>query len=67
MPDIADLASDEIEQSLERALRTRAPELRPIGACYNCEEPLAVGLFCDQDCRDDHEHRARTKALTRRP
>lgn len=66
MPDIADLAEEEIEQTLERARRTRAPELKHTGSCHNCDEPLAAGLFCDHDCRDDYERRARTKALTGR-
>ena len=27
-------------------------------SCYNCDEPLTIGLnFCDGDCRDDYDHR----------
>lgn len=58
MPDIADQADDEIEQTLQRALRARAPELVPRGTCHNCDQPVRR-LFCDLDCRDDWERRAR--------
>lgn len=34
--------------------------LPDIGACYNCSEPLPVGKrFCNVDCREDYERRAR--------
>lgn len=31
--------------------------LQPTGYCYNCEEPVEKGLFCNSDCRDDFEFR----------
>jgi hypothetical protein len=58
MADVADLADHQIEQSLQQALRTRAPVIVPRGTCHNCDEP-ARGLFCDPECRDDWEKRER--------
>ena len=62
MPDIADLADIQIEQSLEQALRRRAPVLQSTGRCYNCEAPLPAGTFCDPDCREDWEKREKRRA-----
>ena len=58
MSDLADLANETAELSLQQALRTRAPEIVPRGTCHNCEEPTRK-LFCDADCHDDWEKRTR--------
>ncbi len=29
------------------------------GQCYNCEEKIEQGSFCDTDCRDDYQLRAK--------
>lgn len=39
------------------ALQNRLPELPHIGECHNCSEPLSEGVYCDSDCRADHENR----------
>ena len=32
--------------------------LPDIGICYNCKDPLPVGMrFCDGNCRDDWDRR----------
>lgn len=59
---------DEIDRAVEaeewyrsQALETAASHLKmpPVGFCYNCDEVLSVGCFCDPDCRDDYELRTR--------
>lgn len=46
------------EECIARA-RVYQP-LPDIGECYNCSEPLPVGMrFCDADCRKDYERRER--------
>lgn len=51
------------ELAIKAALATsRAGILNPKGHCYNCAEPLPKGgLFCDADCRTDHEGRKRSQ------
>ena len=64
LPDPGDQASAFEELHLKACLEAQKqkPRLRAKGSCYNCEEPLEAGhLFCDSDCRDDHEKRARNK------
>lgn len=67
MTDIFDQATDremrDRELAIKAALATsRAGILNPKGACYNCLEPLPKGgLFCDADCRADHEGRKRSQ------
>lgn len=58
--DIIDLANDRAESDLVRALRTAtgAPSLTHSGQCYNCGEVVAAPrTFCDNECRDDYDHR----------
>lgn len=58
--DPLDLAAEYTEAFLEAARAKRKEERhRPYtGYCYNCEEPLpAPQRFCDEDCRDDFDHR----------
>lgn len=61
--DIVDQASDHTEQLLQVALANKKKELRQKGVCYNCDEPLPTGAFCDPDCRDDYEKRDRAYSL----
>lgn len=63
MSDEADVANEEMELTLASARSKRVPSLPAIGQCYNCEEPLKVGVFCDSDCRDDYERRVRGKGI----
>lgn len=58
---------DEIDRAAEAEewFRSQALDNRDIAAsvlpftsqCYNCDEPLTVGSFCDPDCRDDYQLR----------
>lgn len=59
MSDIADEAQAAEELILTAARLRRKPTLLPVGACYNCDEPLTRGLFCDSECREDYERRTR--------
>lgn len=49
--------------AIQSALRAgNANRLLATGTCHNCADPLpAGGLFCDADCRDDHQARARAR------
>jgi len=59
--DAVDYAS-EIEQlpvlaAIARA-RAATPSLPACGTCHNCAATTPPGvLYCDADCRDDHQHR----------
>ena len=66
--DMATLREGEFRQVAladhQRQVERAAPIAR--GICINCEEqchPLAV--YCDADCRADHERRVRAQALQR--
>jgi hypothetical protein len=63
---------DEIDRQLERdepllaaQIAIRKPTLTARGSCYNCEAPVTIGLYCDADCRVDHEKEQ--YALAQRP
>ena len=61
MADEVDLAQDQIEASLNNAIRAaaRAPRLKADGHCHNCTAPVPAGLlFCDSLCREDYEREA---------
>lgn len=52
--------TDEMMEQLHAAhiaeIRSSRPGLIATGRCYNCDETVPAGqLFCDADCRDDHE------------
>ncbi|WP_065647760.1 hypothetical protein [Pantoea eucrina] len=64
MKDIVDIANERMEVALAAALTHRKPTLKPKGVCYNCDEPIP-GIYCDADCREDHEKRERN-AIGRR-
>jgi hypothetical protein len=62
--DIIDQANDVAEQMLRAQLTIRKPSsLLPAGACHYCDEPLKNmnQLFCDADCREDHENEDRLR------
>ena len=61
MTDDADRAADYEERMRQAAIGRRRPALKPCGHCYNCGTSLGTTglLFCDEDCRDDYEHRKR--------
>lgn len=61
MADEADEGNHQMELNLSAARLRRKPTLPQVGQCYNCEEVIATGVFCDEDCRDDYEKRTRNK------
>lgn len=66
MTDQLDQAQAFEELRRDDALRDQAlkPHMRPVGFCYNCDEPIFNGgCFCDADCRDDYERREKVKRL----
>ncbi|MFA5826157.1 MAG: hypothetical protein WC825_09320 [Gallionellaceae bacterium] len=63
MTDTVDQAQKFEELRRKIALKEQAakPAMPFKGECYNCEAPIAVGCFCDVDCRDDFELREKRK------
>lgn len=63
MPDEIDFASERYEAWLDFQIRDRRAQVAkrtclPVGICYNCEEPVpGDAIYCDDECRDDHEKR----------
>jgi predicted nucleic acid-binding Zn ribbon protein len=56
--DDADMSDDRIEIERNDGIRRAsiAKSLKPIGACYYCDETVGSGrLFCDSGCREDYE------------
>lgn len=58
MADDVDRLQEREQPFIDALALMRRPTLQPRNLCHNCDEPLAVGLFCDADCREDHEKRA---------
>ena len=64
MADLADLASenDYNAEILERHKNSKKQKIIR-GVCLNCETVLTPNLiYCDLDCKTDHEYRARVKS-----
>lgn len=61
MNDIVDQANDHIEREMNSLLAARRViDLPPCGSCYNCCEDIEPGRkFCDIECREDFDRRAR--------
>jgi hypothetical protein len=59
MSDFADMASEQQAYLEEVALYKHKTKrrLNPCGRCFNCDETIVKGLFCDKDCREDYEKR----------
>ncbi|AXC70703.1 hypothetical protein ABGY98_000489 [Salmonella enterica] len=67
MADDADIASETEQLRTDAALSGRERRTLPeAGHCYNCNETISAGLFCDADCRDDYEKRERLSAMRSR-
>ncbi|HAF2131138.1 TPA: hypothetical protein G9F27_005492 [Salmonella enterica] len=67
MADDADIASETEQLRTDAALSGRERRTLPeTGHCYNCNEVISSGLFCDADCRDDYEKRERFSAMRSR-
>lgn len=64
MTDVSDQATIQEELMRDKAIayqRSKRPKLMVTGYCHNCDEWLNgdVQLFCNADCRDDWELRAK--------
>ena len=58
--------AQEFEELLRAdALRDQAlkPAMPPVGFCYNCDEVVFEGCFCDTNCRDDYEKRIKQTGM----
>jgi hypothetical protein len=57
--------ASEIEQKYRDAAisqtRSTAVKMAYSGQCYNCQEPLDAGLFCDTFCQEDWQARMDAK------
>lgn len=56
--DDVDITDPRIQKAIDEAIEAcrAAPVLKPTGRCHNCMEHVG-SLFCDDDCRDDWQHR----------
>lgn len=64
MTDEVDIASEVEQLRTDAALSARERHALPeTGHCYNCNEVISSGLFCDADCRDDYEKREKFSAM----
>lgn len=62
--DIVDAANRMVQHEIDNLIhnhrrKSEATRLKESGRCYNCEETINEGLFCDTDCREDYEKRKR--------
>ncbi len=63
--DTATLREEEFRAAALREHEFKAAKAAPVvhGECANCGEPLPPQVvYCDADCRADHEHRQRLEA-----
>lgn len=46
---------------------SKGREIRPIGVCHNCQDPLDMEgqLFCDEYCAEDYEYVQRRRKANR--
>lgn len=63
--DDMDRAADVTDFLTAVALKNKKRELPPKHACYNCDEPLKEGVFCDSECREDHDKRTKMNVHSR--
>jgi hypothetical protein len=49
------LEFEELRRKIALEKQAAKPTMPFIGRCYNCEEPIDDGCFCNTDCRDDYE------------
>lgn len=57
-----------LDEAMREHLRKRGGEALQRGTCANCEEACAEqAIYCDADCRADHERRLAALALAGRP
>ncbi len=69
MSDDADRADQHIAAAVQSALNQlhKASRLHSNGRCHFCDEVVSNALlFCDADCRDDHEKEQAARQRTGR-
>lgn len=52
---------EQMRRDIELREQASKPSMPFKGECYNCEDPITQGCFCDADCRDDYEQREKLK------
>lgn len=64
------VAQDQLQAAIDAQQRRAAAAPRHVpGICSNCDakiDPPTTAHYCDEDCRDDFERRARMAAITGR-
>lgn len=65
MADIIDQANELSDLLTSAAVSSRPRPLPFIARCYNCDESIDKGHFCDSGCKEDFERRKYAK--TQRP
>ena len=58
LTDTADIAEQEIQRELDRALNlhNNKKRMQPNGKCWDCGSLIEDNLlFCDKECRDEYE------------
>lgn len=62
--DLADIAQEQIETTLEHKLARRSTLTIPFsGFCLSCSEPVGQQRYCDADCRCNHEALLRRRMI----
>ena len=69
MADDVDRGNDQAEMRLqaciETARRMAGHNLKPVGECYNCLEPVGEDrAFCGPECREDYDRRDAARRRT---
>lgn len=65
MADIIDQANELRDLLTSAAVSSRPRPLPFIGRCYNCEEKIGKGHFCDAGCKEDYEKRVYAESQRR--
>lgn len=65
LADQLDVASGYAEAERTYAATLRKPEPRRTGRCHSCGERLesSSAIYCDADCQEDDERRARLRRI----
>lgn len=66
MPDIIDIAQQQIEHALAKSLKNIAKAPAPFsGACLACGEAVVQRRFCNADCRAFYDDDMRPRLVIR--
>lgn len=60
--DVVDAANELVQHEINNLVQNHVRKstlnrLAVTGRCYNCEDDVEEGLFCDPDCRQDYDRR----------